>query len=150
MADNLSEDEIAEFQEAFSLFDKEGDGTITTEELGPVMRSLGQNPTNAELMDMINEVDADGNGIIDFPAFLTMMARKMKETDSDEEIREVFKVFDKDGNGFISASELRHVMSNLGEDLIEEVDEMIREAGLDSSSQVNYEEFVAMMTSNKA
>ena len=47
-------------QEAFSLFDKDGDGTITTKELGTVMRSLGQNPTEAELQDMINEVDADG------------------------------------------------------------------------------------------
>lgn len=50
-----------EFKEAFSLFDKDGDGTITTKELGTVMRSLGQNPTEAELQDMINEVDADGS-----------------------------------------------------------------------------------------
>lgn len=47
-------------------------------ELGTVMRSLGQNPTEAELQDMINEVDADGNGTIDFPEFLMLMARKMK------------------------------------------------------------------------
>ena len=53
-------------------------GTITTKELGTVMRSLGQNPTEAELQDMINEVDADGNGTIDFPEFLALMARKMK------------------------------------------------------------------------
>ena len=51
---------FTEFKEAFSLFDKDGDGTITTKELGTVMRSLGQNPTEAELQDMINEVDADG------------------------------------------------------------------------------------------
>src|SRR5882762_10752121 len=95
-----------------SLLD--GDGTITTRELGTVMRSLGQNPTEAELQDMINEVDADGNGTIDFPEFLTMMARKMRDTDSEEEIKEAFKVFDKDGNGYISAAELRHVMTNLG------------------------------------
>ncbi|XP_018655558.1 putative calmodulin [Schistosoma mansoni] len=107
MADQLTEEQIAEFKEAFSLFDKDGDGTITTKELGTVMRSLGQNPTEAELQDMINEVDADGNGTIDFPEFLTMMARKMKDTDSEEEIREAFRVFDKDGNGFISAAELR-------------------------------------------
>ena len=69
-----------------------------------------------------------------------MMARKMKDTDSDEEIREAFRVFDKDGNGFISAAELRHVMTNLGEKLTdEEVDEMIREADIDGDGQVNYE-----------
>uniref|UniRef100_A0A3B4BK07 EF-hand domain-containing protein n=1 Tax=Periophthalmus magnuspinnatus TaxID=409849 RepID=A0A3B4BK07_9GOBI len=150
-ADQLTEEQIA-FKEAFSLFDKDGDGTITTKELGTVMRSLGQNPTEAELQDMINEVDADGNGTIDFPEFLTMMARKMKDTDSEEEIREAFRVFDKvqgavqDGNGYISAAELRHVMTNLGEKLTdEEVDEMIREADIDGDGQVNYE-FVQMMT----
>merc|ERR1711990_900033 len=117
IADQLTEEQIAEFKEAFSLFDKDGDGTITTKELGTVMRSLGQNPTEAELQDMINEVDADGSGTIDFPEFLNLMARKMKDTDSEEEIKEAFKVFDRDGNGFISAAELRHVMTNLGEKL---------------------------------
>jgi calmodulin len=59
-ANDSTPDIFAEFKEAFSLFDKDGDGTITTKELGTVMRSLGQNPTEAELQDMINEVDADG------------------------------------------------------------------------------------------
>lgn len=110
---------------------------------------------------MINEVDADGNGTIDFPEFLTMMARKMRDTDSEEEIKEAFKVFDKDGNGYISAAELRHVMTNLGmfslllllawvglhvlrvhlgEKLSDsEVDEMIREADVDGDGQINYD-----------
>jgi len=146
MVEQLTEEQIAEFKEAFSLFDKDGDGSITTKELGTVMRSLGQNPTEAELQDMINEVDADGNGTIDFPEFLNLMARKMKDTDSEEELKEAFRVFDKDQNGFISAAELRHVMTNLGEKLTDdEVDEMIREADVDGDGQINYEEFVKMM-----
>ncbi|KAH0733762.1 hypothetical protein KY285_009469 [Solanum tuberosum] len=121
-------------------------GCITTKELGTVMRSLGQNPTEAELQDMINEVDADGNGTIDFPEFLNLMARKMKDTDSEEELKEAFRVFDKDQNGFISAAELRHVMTNLGEKLTdEEVDEMISEADVDGDGQINYDEFVKVM-----
>ncbi|XP_021901001.1 calmodulin-7-like isoform X4 [Carica papaya] len=150
MADQLTDDQISEFKEAFSLFDKDGDGCITTKELGTVMRSLGQNPTEAELQDMINEVDADGNGTIDFPEFLNLMARKMKDTDSEEELKEAFRVFDKDQNGFISAAELRHVMTNLGEKLTdEEVDEMIREADVDGDGQINYEEFVKVMMANR-
>jgi len=51
---------VEEFREAFSLFDKNSDGTISSTELGTVMRSLGQNPTENELQDMINEIDVDG------------------------------------------------------------------------------------------
>ncbi|KAJ4476261.1 calmodulin [Lentinula lateritia] len=152
MAEQLSEEQISEFKEAFSLFDKvvstDGDGTITTKELGTVMRSLGQNPTEAELQEMVNEVDVNGDGTIDFPEFLSMMARKMKDIDSEEEIKEAFRVFDKDGNGFISAAELRHVMTNLGEKLTEEeVDEMMREADQDGNGTIDYNEFVNIMLS---
>ncbi|EFE36797.1 uncharacterized protein ARB_04323 [Trichophyton benhamiae CBS 112371] len=106
------------------------------------MRSLGQNPSESELQDMINEVDADNNGTIDFPEFLTMMARKMKDTDSEEEIREAFKVFDRDNNGFISAAELRHVMTSIGEKLTDdEVDEMIREADQDGDGRIDWSYF---------
>lgn len=145
----LSPEQIEEFKEAFSLFDKNGDGYISSKELGIVMRSLGQNPTEAELLDMINEVDYDGNGTIDFGEFLFMMARQMKNpADEELELRESFKVFDKNGDGYISASELRHVMTTLGEKLTDdEVDEMIREADIDGDGQVNYEEFVKMMMS---
>lgn len=130
------------------MFDKDGDGTISCKELGTVMRSLGQNPSQQELLEMINEVDGDGNGTIDFQEFVEMMAKKMKDTDSEEEIREAFKVFDKDGSGYIDSSELRQVMTTLGEKLTdEEVDEMIQEADIDGDGQVNYEEFVKMMIS---
>ena len=71
----------------------------------------------------------------------------MKDTDSEEEIREAFRVFDKDGNGFISPAELRYVMTKMGQELTdEEVDQMIQEADLDGDGQVNYREFVKMMT----
>lgn len=89
-------------------------------ELGTVMRNMGQNPTDGELQQMISEVDADGNGLIDFAEFVTLMARKMNNTDKDAEIREAFSVFDKDGSGKISSDELREIMKSLGEDLTQE------------------------------
>ena len=73
-------------REAFTLY---GDGTITTKELGTVMRFLGGNPTETELQGLINAVDGDGNS---FPEFLSLLARKIKDTDTDEELIEAFKV----------------------------------------------------------
>ncbi len=68
------------------------------------------------------------------------MARKMKDTDTEDESIETFKVFDRDGNGFISAAELRHVTTNLREKLTnEEDDEMIRETDVDGDEQINYD-----------
>ena len=69
-----------------------------------------------------------------------MMGKKMKNSDTEDELRDAFKVFDKDGSGDISAAELRHVMTNLGEKLSdEEVDDMIREADIDGDGMINYE-----------
>ncbi|XP_058788853.1 calmodulin-A-like isoform X3 [Phymastichus coffea] len=144
----LTEDQVAEFKEAFMLFDKDEDGTITMAELGVVMRSLGQRPSENELRDMVNEVDQDGNGTIEFNEFLQMMSKKMKGADCEDELREAFRVFDKNNDGLISSVELRHVMTNLGEKLSEEeVDDMIKEADLDGDGMVNYEEFVTILTS---
>lgn len=148
MAEKLSEQQIAEFKEAFSLFDKDGDGKITTKELGTVMRSLGQNPSESELTDMINEVDVDSDGSIDFPEFLTMMARKMKDTDSEAEIAEAFKVFDRNGDGKISAAELRHVLTSIGEKLSDaDVDQMIREADVNNDGEIDIQEFTQLLSS---
>ena len=125
-------------------------GSITTQELGNVLRSLGQNPTLAELDDMIAQDDNDGNGTMDFPEFLSLMVKKMKDTSSDEKILDVFKSFDKDGNGYVSASELRSIMMSLGEILTDvEVDEMIREADTNGDGQIDYDEFIQMMSSGK-
>ena len=152
MTDQLQEEKVTECKEVFDLFDKDKDGSITTKELGDVMRALGANPTQAELQEMIqemiNEVDQDGSGKIEFKEFLDLFAKKMKDPDTEEDLIEAFKIFDKDGNGVISANELRHVMTTLGERLTEEeADEMIREADIDGDGFINYHEFVKIMMS---
>ena len=148
MANLLTKEQITLFKRVFGLFDKSSNGIITSNELGCVLRLLGQEPTASELQEMLHVVDADEDGTIDFAEFLTMMASKMKETDAEEKIREVFNVFDKDRNGYISAAELRHVMVSLGEKLADqEVDEMIKEADIDGEGQINYKEFRLMVRS---
>ena len=111
IAEPLTEEKETEYREAFNLFDTNGDGTITVTELGIVMKNLGQNPTDEEVQDMINEVDVDGNGSLEFHEFANLMSRQMKESNSEAELRERFKLFDKDGNGTISRDELAQVMA---------------------------------------
>ena len=65
------------------------------------------NPTKAELEDMVNEVDVDQDGSVNFEEFLDMMSKSSESGNTQEDIRAAFKVFDKNGDGFISESELR-------------------------------------------
>lgn len=95
---------------------------------------------------MIKEIDADATGSINFAQFLSLIARKIKDTETEEELIEAFEMFDLDGNGVISAAELRYVNSNLDKMLTdEELDEMIFEADANGDGQIDYEEFVRMM-----
>ncbi|RDX63487.1 Calmodulin-like protein 8, partial [Mucuna pruriens] len=163
MKEVLSEDLISEFLEAFCLFDRDGDGCITMEELASAIRTLNQNnPRKEELQIMMNEVDMDGNGTIEFGQFLNLMARKMKDannvlcmhvygsiekqSEAEEELKEAFRLFDKDQDGYISPTELLSVMRNIGVKVTEEeLEHMIRVADLDGDGRVNYQEFVRMM-----
>ncbi len=144
--EELTEQQKEEFKDVFSLFDKDGDGTVSTKELGTVMRTLGQNPTEAELEEMIKEVDVDGNGEIDFEEFCTLMVKKMKESEPEEELVEVFRIFDKNGDEKIDIHDLAVVFKDLGEKVTEDdLRDMITEHDHDNDRMLNFEEFVRMM-----
>ncbi|KAL4237820.1 hypothetical protein ACF0H5_002532 [Mactra antiquata] len=142
--EKLTEEQIAEFRLAFSVFDKDGDGTISTNELSNVLKNMGQNLTDEDLDEMIQEVDEDGNGEIDFDEFLTMMENKMQYKENEEEILDAFKVFDN-GKGYIRASDLREIMRTLGDRMTDdEIDEMMFEAEI-KDGMINIQDFVSVI-----
>eukprot|EP00732_Lithocolla_globosa_P008190 Lithocolla_globosa_v1_NODE_11373_length_514_cov_44.444444.p1 type:complete len:148 gc:universal NODE_11373_length_514_cov_44.444444:469-26(-) len=146
--EELTAKQIHDFKEAFSFFDKDHDGKITSFEVGTVMRSLGLKPTEAELQSMIDEFVPTSNDSIEFDQFCKMMQKKMMDKDTEEELKEAFKVFDKDGTGSIHVAELRHVMGSLGESLSEtEVEAMIKLTG-GSDGKVNYTSFAKVLMSS--
>lgn len=111
------------------------------------MKSLGHNPSDEDLGRMIQSVDDNGNNEIDFQEFLVLMSSKRTiNDDPDRELRAAFAVFDKDGSGLISRSELKTLLSDLGQALTdEELDVMMSEVDRDGNGEIDFEEFKAMM-----
>ena len=142
----MTEQQIEEFREVFGLFDKDGGGTISNSELGTVMRTLGQNPSETEIEAMIREVDVDGNGEIDFEEFCRLMVRQMEQNQPAEELVEVFKIFDKDGNGQIDWYDLGVAFKEIGERVSDEyLKAMIDEHDIDKDKALNFNEFIKML-----
>merc|ERR1712106_164657 len=139
-------EEVILFQDAFKQLDKCSCGMLPTKLLGQLLRCVGEYPSDAEVQDLMNEVDTGSIGSFKFPNFLSMMLRKIDEISAEEEIREAFKVFDSNGDGFINRQELGFVMENLGENMEkEEIECLINEIDIDGDGQINYEEFYSMM-----
>ena len=163
MADQLTEDQIAELKEAFVLYDMEGDGTIAAKHVGTVMRSLGQNPRESEVENLIIRAGSSTDGNVSFKQFLLMMGQRYLDVpDSQAEKASVinsFRNYDKACTGMMSVAELRHITTKYGSTgmnvvgrsggealTVKEFDDMLRESGIPADGQINYVDFVEMMS----
>ena len=134
-----------QYQDAFEMFDKDKDGTISAKELANVMETLiGQKPSMDEINSMIKEVDLNSDGKIELEEFITLMMKNNPDSQQEEEVINAFRVFDKEGNGLIQTDELKHIMMTIG-DKMTEAETMIHEADIDDDGVINYEKFVRMM-----
>lgn len=123
-------------------------GTIELHELQQVMRKLGQNPSEAELIEMISTVDDNGDNEIDFNEFLILMKSRIGEKDPEKELRDAFRVFDTDNSGSIDKKELKRLMKKLGQALSEaELDAMMDEVDTNGDGEISFEEFKELMVS---
>merc|ERR1711971_1055552 len=145
----FTEDQVEDFKEVFQLFDTKGDGLIQVSQVGEVLRALGTNPTEGEVKKLIqstvtkNEKDAR----VTFEMFLPMLQDVSSKPirDTVDDFVEGLKHFDKEGNGLISAVELRHLLTGLGEKMSEEEVESLIHGKEDSQGNINYEDFVKMV-----
>jgi len=142
------EDSTEECKEAFYLYDSRGDGKVECKQIGEVMRALGTNPTEAQISKIIRGLDPVGTGVKRvsfeefFPIYQNLRDRQKKSGVDPEYFIECLRVFDRGCNGLVNASELRHVLCNLGDKLtLDEVNQLLV-ACEDNTGHVMYEEFV--------
>ncbi|EPZ32322.1 Short-chain dehydrogenase/reductase SDR domain-containing protein [Rozella allomycis CSF55] len=125
----------------FCLFDRSGQGHIEAHQLGDLLRSLGYNPTQAQVKEMINKIN---NQPLSFDSFLRFVEGDLQTFQfPNPTLEELVQVFDKEGNGFISVGELRYVLTSLGEKLTdEEVDEILKQTDVvGKEGFVQYEDY---------
>ena len=150
MAEKLSQEQKTECKEVFDLFDDDKDGAIPVEDFPDVIRSLGCTLGNAEIKELVKEMDRDRSKKIEYSEFEECFGNNFENTISEDELKESFRLFDKDGNGFISREELMRVMCTLGETLSEEeAQEIIDQADIDKDGNIDYHEFSIMMSQGK-
>lgn len=142
----LSEEQMEEFKEAFVLFDQSGDGMISVKEMQLIMRSIGQNPSEAEILDLMKELDPDSDGETDFNGFIKLMQRQLADEELNEELYEAFKTFDKSQKGSFNVVEMREFMEKYGEKLPdEEYEKLFKDIDTDDDGLVNFDDFVLLM-----
>ncbi|ORX88165.1 calmodulin mutant SYNCAM71A [Basidiobolus meristosporus CBS 931.73] len=147
MADQLTEEQLAECKEVFRELDRDCSGYIDKANLRATMESLGQHPTEQDLEDMLNEADKDGDGVIDFTEFTNLTVKKFKEhhADNNKMIRQAFMGFDEDGDGVIDLDELKNALLHLGEQFEEEeIINLFHKADSNGDGHIDFEEFLGL------
>ncbi|MED6216178.1 Calcium-dependent protein kinase 33 [Stylosanthes scabra] len=146
IAENLSEEEIQGLKAMFTNIDTDNSGSITYEELRAGLQRLGSKLTEAEVRQLMDAADVDGNGSIDYIEFITATMHRHR-LERDEHLYKAFQYFDKDNSGFITRDELESAMKEYGMGDEATIREIISEVDTDNDGRINYEEFVAMMRS---
>jgi len=137
--------QIQEFKEAFNMIDQNRDGFIDKEDLHDMLSSLGKDPTDAYLTEMMGAAP----GPINFTMFLTMFGDKLNGTDPEDVIKNAFACFDEEGTGKIPEDYLREILTTMGDRFTdEEVDEMFRDAP-SRTTDFNYLEFTRILKYGK-
>ncbi|GAA0175413.1 non-receptor serine/threonine protein kinase [Lithospermum erythrorhizon] len=149
IAENLSEEEIKGLKSMFTNIDTDKSGTITYEELKSGLARLGSKLSEAEVQQLMEAADVDGNGSIDYIEFITATMHRHR-LERDEHLYKAFQHFDKDHSGFITRDELATAMREYGMGDDDTIRDIITEVDTDNDGNINYEEFVAMMRGGTA
>jgi len=148
MTTGLSESRIKELKEAFSIFDKNGDGGISNDELRIFLETLGQKPSDKDIAMLMKEVDEDGNGEIDFDEFIQMMVTLLNPQDKEDDVAKVYAMFDPHKKGYIKADDLMAALTASEDALsVKDVEELIGACDKTSEGHIDFKSLVKLLVS---
>ena len=142
---DIPEEKIAEYKEAFDMFDKDGSGTISVTEIVKIMKNYGNPMSKEEIQNMIKDIDTDGDGELTFEEFVTLMQKQVSEVDETDEdaVLRAFKSFDKDHDGKITNYEFKYILTQMGDKFSdEELKQLFDECNLDLNGTLVYQDFI--------
>merc|ERR1712170_78693 len=142
----FDQNQIQEFKEAFNMIDANKDQMIDQSDLAEIYASLGKNPTDRELDEMIKMAP----GPINFTMFLTMFGEKLMGTDPEDVIKNAFQCFDDNGDGKINDEYLRELLTTMGDRFTDDqVDQLFHDAPISNNGDFNYVEFTKQLKHGK-
>jgi len=129
----------------FKKIDTDNDGNVSIEELKAGLKNLGSHLAEPEVQMLIEAVDNDGKGTLDYGEFLAVSLH-LRRLANEEHLHKAFSYFDKDGNGYIEPDELRDALMEDGaDDCTDVANDIFQEVDTDKDGRISYDEFVAMM-----
>ncbi|XP_045445401.1 troponin C, isoallergen Bla g 6.0101-like [Melitaea cinxia] len=149
--EELDQTQLQMLKKAFDTFDHEKKGQISTDMIGTILDMLGHELDDGTLVEIIQEYDQDGTGVLEFKQFCSLAARFLTEELDDEamlaELREAFRLYDREGNGYITTDVLKEIFKELDNTLSnDDLEQMITEIDSDGSGTVDFDEFLEVMT----
>ena len=134
----LSQSQISEFKEAFSLIDRDEDGFIQKDDLKDILLSLGQQPTD----DYLNEMLDESTGNINFTMFLTMFGERMNDGLTEDKLAEAFRSVDPCSTGKIPVGELKSLLTTIGDKVTFEEFEQFADSFTDCKGNFDYQKYL--------